>query len=386
MNDFLKTLPNLVEDIKLFQDIIITNIVLIGQTPAPTFKEKRRSTVFMERLAEFGVDEVTTDGYRNPIGIIRGTNPDKPPIFVLAHLDTFYERDIVHNYTIKEDRITGPGILDNSLGVGVVVSLPVLFQKLNFRFESDIVLAGTIQSIGKGNLRGVRHLLKTWPTPIRAGVCLEGVELGRLNYFSDGMIRGEIQCSIPDKKGTFYKFTPNAILILNEVINEIMNLRLSQRPRSRIVIGKIAGGANHGKIAYEANLGFEIRSDSYKMVKSIYNNIRDIVDGISHENEVELNIKTISNLKASRLKFNHPLVKNAAAVLEALGIKPISKSTESALSIFLSRKIPTVTLGITHGVNYYSDKATMEIEPMFKGIAQVIGVLKAIDSGVCDDK
>jgi acetylornithine deacetylase/succinyl-diaminopimelate desuccinylase-like protein len=385
MINFLNTLPDLVDDIKAIQDIIITNIVLIGQTPAPTFKEKRRSTIFMERLAEFGVDEVTTDGYRNPIGIIRGTSPDKPPIFVVAHLDTFYERDIVHNYTIKENQITGPGILDNSLGVGVMVSLPIIFKKLNLRFESDIVLAGTIQSIGKGNLRGVRHLLKTWPTPIRASVCLEGVELGRLNYFSDGMIRGEIQCRILEKKGAFYKFTPNAILILNEVINEIMNLRLSQRPRSRIVIGKFAGGVNHGKIAYKANLGFEIRSDSYKMVKSIYNDIRDIVDGISHENEVELNIKTISNLKAARLKFNHPLVKNSAAVLEALGIKPISKSTESALSIFLSRKIPTVTLGITHGENHYSEKATMDIEPMFKGIAQVIGVIKAIDSGVCDE-
>jgi tripeptide aminopeptidase len=384
MDDFLKNLPHLVEEIKAARDIIITNVVLIGQIPAPTFKEKRRSMVFMERLAEFGVDEVTTDGYRNPIGIIRGTNSDKPPIFVVAHLDTFFEKDIEHNYTIKENSITGAGILDNSLGVGVMLSLPILFKQLDIRFESDIVLAGTIQSIGKGNLRGVRHLLKTWPTPIRGAICLEGVDLGRLNYFSDGMIRGEIQCTISEEKGALYKFTPNAILILNEVINEIMNLRLPQRPTSRIVIGKIAGGANHGKIAHEATLGFEIRSDSYKMVKSIYGNIKDIVDGISHENEVDLTVKTISNLKAARLKFNHPLVKSAAAVLEALNIKPISKSTESALSIFLSHKIPTLTLGITYGENYYTEKATMEIEPMFKGIAQIIGVLKAIDSGVCD--
>jgi len=28
----------------------------------------------------------------------------------------------------------------------------------------------------------------------------------------------------------------------------------------------------------------------------------------------------------------------------------------------------------------------MEIEPMFKGIAQIIGVLEAIDSGVCDEQ
>jgi len=385
MDNFLENLPALVDEIRAIKDIIITNIVLIGQTPAPTFKEKRRGIVFMDRMAEIGVDEVTTDGYRNPIGIIRGTAPEKPPIFMVAHLDTFFEKDIVHNYTINENTITGPGVLDNSLGVGVLLSLPVIFQKLGLTFESDIVLAGTIQSIGKGNLRGVRHLLKTWPTPIRGGICVEGVELGRLNYFSDGMIRGEISCSISEEKGIMRKYTPNAILILNQVINGFMRLSLPQRPRCKVVIGKIAGGANHGKIAYDASLGFEIRSDSYKMVKSISSDIKDIVDGIGHENEVDLNIKTISNLKAARLKYNHPLVKSSAAVLESLGIKPVSKSTESAMSIFLSRKIPAVTLGITHGGNFYNIDATMEIEPMFTGIAQIIGVIKAIDSGICDE-
>ncbi len=386
MDTFLEKLPALVDEIKSLKEIIITNIVLIGQTPAPTFREKQRSKLFMDRLAEFQVDEVTTDGYRNPIGIIRGADPGQPPIFVLAHLDTFYEENQQINYTIRENTITGPGLLDNSLGVGVLTSLPAIFKKLGLQFESDIVLAGTIQSIGKGNLRGVRHLLKTWPTPIRGGICIEGVELGRLNYFSDGMIRGEIHCSISDDRGSLDEQKPNAIIVLNEVINEIMNLKTSQRPHSRIVIGKIGGGANHGKIAGEASLGFEIRSDSYKIVKKNYGHIRDIVEGISHEKQVDLNLKTISNLRASRLKYNHPLVKNAAAVLETLGIKPFSKPTESALSIFLSQKIPAVTLGITHGENVYKEEATMEIEPMYKGIAQIIGVLKAIDSGICDEQ
>ena len=386
MDNFLEKLPALVDEVKSLKEIIITNVVLIGQTPAPTFREKKRSKLFMDRLAEFQVDEVTTDGYRNPIGIVRGSDSSKPPIFVHAHLDTFSEKNQPINYIIKENSITGPGLLDNSLGVGVITSLPAIFKRLDLQFESDIVLAGTIQSIGKGNLRGVRHLLKTWPTPIRGGICIEGVELGRLNYFSDGMIRGEIHCSVSGDRGTLDEYPPNAIIVLNEVINEIMNLKISQRPRSRIVIGKIRGGANHGKIAFEAALGFEIRSDSYKIVKKIFRQIKDIVEGISHENEVDLNLKTISNLRASRLKYNHPLVKNSAAVMETLGINPFSKSTESALSIFLSQNIPAVTLGITHGENVYNEKATMEIEPMYKGIAQVIGVLKAIDDGVCDEQ
>ena len=338
----------------------------------------------MERMAEFGVDECTTDGYRNPIAIIRGQNPDKPPIFMVAHLDTFYSGRTMYNYTVKQNRITGPGILDNSLGVGVVVSMPAILEHLGIKLQSDLVMAGTIQSIGKGNLRGVRHLLKTWPTPVRGGICVEGVELGRLNYFSDGMVRGEIECRVGEDNTAGNHRRPNAILMINEIINDILKLKLSQRPPTRIVVGKISGGANHGRTALSAELGFEIRSDSYRIVKSTLVEIQDIVAEIRRTNDAQVRLKTISNLKAARLKYNHPLVKTSSRVIENLGITPISEPTESALSIFLAYKIPAVTLGITRGYNHYTDSATMEIEPMFTGIAQIIGVLQAIDAGVCD--
>jgi tripeptide aminopeptidase len=94
MDSYLDKLPAFVDTIESIKETIITNIVLIGQIPAPTFKEKRRTSVFMERLADFGVDECTTDGYRNPIGIIKGTSETRPPIFVVAHLDTIWEQTL----------------------------------------------------------------------------------------------------------------------------------------------------------------------------------------------------------------------------------------------------------------------------------------------------
>ena len=385
MDSYLNNLPAFVDTIKSIKETIITNIVLIGQVPSPTFKEKRRTSIFMERLAEFHVDECTTDGYRNPIGIVKGTSETKPPIFVVAHLDAIWGTDIDHYFTIKENSITGAGIMDNSIGVGVLVSLPEIFRKLNLRFESDIVLAGVIQSIGRGNLRGIRHLLKTWATPIRGAVCIESYELGRLNYYADGMIRCEVDCNISTTNGWEHKFKPNAILIINEVINQILKLRLPQKPRSRVIVGKTSGGFKHGMIAYDARLGFEIQSNSDKMVKSVFNNIKDIVEGIDHEYEVELKLKTLSNISAARLKFNHPLVKSTVAIMKKLDLTPVSEPCESELSIFLSRKIPAVTLGITRGENYQKINAMAEIEPMFKGIAQIIGVIMAIDNGVCDE-
>ena len=111
MQDYLENLPELIDQIKAMRDTIIANIVLIGQIPAPTYKEKNRIQVFMERLANFQVDECTTDGYRNPIGIVHGTSRSKPPIFVVAHLDTHFDQDIDHHYTVKENAIVGPGDL-----------------------------------------------------------------------------------------------------------------------------------------------------------------------------------------------------------------------------------------------------------------------------------
>lgn len=385
VDSILEKLPSFIDDIRSLKETIITNIVLIGQTPAPTFKEKRRAILFQERLTESHVDECTTDGYRNPIGIIRGTKRTHPPIFVVAHLDTFFDQDVDYNYTVRKSSVRGPGILDNSIGVGVVASLPLILQKLGLRFESDLVLAGVIQSIGRGNLRGIRHLLKTWSTPIRGAVCIEGIELGRLNYYSDGMIRGEIHCNITQTDRMVHQFDPNAILILNEVLNEILKLRLPQRPRSRIVVGKIAGGVNYGDIAYEANMGFEIRSDSDEMVKQLFGDIEDIIAGISHERKVDLKLKTISNLGAARLRFNHPLVKSASAVMEKLDLKPISEPSESELSIFHAHDIPAITVGMTRGSNRYQVDARMRIAPLFRGITQLIGILMAIDSGVCDE-
>lgn len=385
MDEQLNQLPSMIESLKTVKDIIITNIVLIGETSAPTFKEKRRAKAFLDRLAEFQIDECTQDSYQNPIGIIRGTNSQKPPIFLVAHLDTVIQRDDYYNYTVKKNIISGPGVDDNSVGVGILLSIPRILKELNLRFQSDVVLAGVIQSLGKGNLRGVRHLIKTWDKPIRGAICIEGVELGRLNYYSVGMVRGEIECnSAPHgKKAT--QLSANAILILNEIVNKILELRLPQKPFTKIVIGKISGGFHHGRDAVQASIGFEVRSDADDVVKEILNDIKDIVESVKRIWDVDVSLKTISKTNATQLNFNHPLVKSTIAIMSQLNLESTSESSESELSIFLSNHIPAVTLGVTR-LKEQIPETSIEIEPIFTGIAQIIAVMQAIDNGVCDGK
>jgi hypothetical protein len=50
----------------------------------------------------------------------------------------------------------------------------------------------------------------------------------------------------------------------------------------------------------------------------------------------------------------------------------------------ISKNIPGVTLGITERSPEETAQESVMIEPMFSGIAQLVGMLQAIDSGVCD--
>jgi len=385
MDKYLDSLPMFVDKIREIREVIISNIVLIGQIPAPTFHERRRAEHLVERLAESQMDECAIDDYGNPMGMIRGTSPTKPPIFIVAHIDTFSEVENNIHYEVTDKIISGIGVSDNSAAVGVLMSLPEIFKHLDLQFASDIVLVAPIQSLGRGNLKGIRGLLRHWPSPIRGAICLESIELGRLNYFSYGMIRSEISCSIAVEDHEKRHYKPNAILVINEAINAILGLRMPQNPRTQIVIGRIAGGFDHGKIAYDAKIGFEIQSDSDDMVKALYADIQDIVAGINKTFDGALQLNRISNLNQTRLNYNHPLIKSASRILNRLDVEIFSEPSESALSIFLHRKIPAITLGLTRGDNFHQNGAMIEIEPMYKGIAQIPALLIAMDSGVCDE-
>ncbi len=390
-----KDLKTIYEVLKPLKEIIITNIVLIGQIPPITVPETEdtvermetnlRAKVFLQRLAEIGIDECTYDSEGNPIGIIKGSGGGKPPILIAAHMDTAFPFDEEVNYTIGENIIRGPGVIDNSLSVGILLSLPEIFHKLQIQFDSDVMLVGFPETLGRNNLKSVRGFLDNWKRPLRGALILEGGEIGRLNYYSDSMIKLEIACHIPATSAWETRYEKNAILIINDVINRILEIHLPQRPKTEIIFGTISGGLKYGDHALDAALGLQIVSGNNDSVNAIYDQIQDIVDSISYENQIILRLDRISHAKAAKLGYSHPLVKSAISVMEELGIRPRIGSDESELSSFLSRSIPALTIGITHGENYHTEEAEVEIEPMFKGIAQVLGLMQAIDKGVCDD-
>ena len=71
--------------------------------------------------------------------------------------------------------------------------------------------------------------------------------------------------------------------------------------------------------------------------------------------------------------------------MEALEIEPRVAPSISELSTFIEHAIPAVTLGLTQGEHLQKTGELVYIEPMYKGLSQLLAVLMAIDEGLCDE-
>lgn len=384
IDEILARLPEIRDTTFGLSEILLANLLMIGEVPAPTFDEEERVRLMQDRFSMCGLQNCSTDEVGNGVGIIPGTESEKS-ILLVAHVDTVFDRSVDHTISVQPDHVSGPSVGDNSLGLAVLASLPTILDELELRFKSDLILMCASRSLGRGNLEGLTFFIENSKIPIRAGICVEGVRIGRLSYSSIGMLRGEINCAVPEEYDWTRFGAVGAIQSINEVINKINTIPLPRKPRTSIVLGSIEGGKSFNVIATYATLRFEIRSESSEMVAKIKQQLDNIAAEVSAQTNAEVEVSTFAERHPGGIPFSHPLAARAREVMESLEIEARSSPSTSEVSAFFDAGIPAITIGISKGKQYNKVDEMIEIEPIYTGVAQLIGLLMAIDNGYCDE-
>jgi tripeptide aminopeptidase len=379
--DILDLLPEYQEKIQaLCCELLLSNLVMLSEIPAPTFHEQRRKEYMLSRFSEHQLLNCSTDELGNALALLPGTKGDRT-ILVVAHMDTVFPEGTDHSVTIQPNAAIGAGVGDNGLGIAVITILPLLFEQLELAFESNIVLMGSTRSLGRGNIEGIRFFLSNTNLPITSGICVEGVELGRLSYSTLGLLRAELTYRVPDEYDWTRFGAGGAIINLNEAINRILEIPLPRRPRTSIVLGSVEGGNSFDSIATQALLRFEIRSESGETVEELGRTISDLAEEISSQTGSEVKFDILARRDPGGIGYSHPIARISREVMERLGIEPRITPGTGDLSAFIDRKIPAVTVGITHGEHYGKQNEMIHIDPIPRGVAQLIGILLAMDRG-----
>ena len=372
------------ESLHSVRELLLANAMMIGEIPAPTGHEADRITFLSNRYTEDGLQNISVDEAGNGMAILPGRKGEKN-ILVCAHADTVFDSSIDHAMSVNADNILGPGIGDNSLGLATIVTLPEILKRLDIRFDDNLVLLGCTRSLGRGDLGGIRFFLENTQLPIRAGVSVEGIQLGRLSYSAIGMLRGEISVHMPYGYDWAKFGATGSVAILTKVVQRIMEIPIPMQPPTQIIFGSINGGTSFGTRPTSASLRFEIRSEKAGMAGELKEKIIDIIEETENTSNADIRFSSVAERQTGGLDYSHPMVKAMRKILETLEVKPRIEPSVGELSQLIEKGIPSVTLGLTRGKNKNELNESIDIRPIFGGIAQLIALLQSIDGGLCDE-
>lgn len=381
-----RKLPGLRGKLADIREMFLANLVMLSEIPAPTFDEHERAEFLRQRFAESGLVNTSIDEMHNVVGVHsgQGDEAERGNILVVAHLDTLFASTEDHSVKVTPEHVIGPGVCDNGVGLAVLATLPSLLETLAWPLQSNLLLLGATRSLGRGNLDGLRFFLKHNHLPCCAGLCIEGVQLGRLSINSVGMLRGEIIVTVPEAYDWTSFEARGAVALVTDVVRRMMAIPLPRKPRSTIVLGSIDAGASFNRTATHATLRFEVKSESSNIVRTAAAEIEDICTELSSESHAEVEMHVIARREPGGIAFTHPLVRRTRGIMKALDISLTTNPSTSELSLFIESGIPAITLGITAGEKLNSTQEQADIELIDTGLAQLLGVLTAIDRGFCE--
>lgn len=370
------------EALRHLREILFANVVMAGEIPAPTGYERRITRFLSDRFTECGLDNISLDQAGNVAGVIPGKT-GRRNLLVAAHVDKIWAEAEDHTVSVGVGVMGGRGLADNSLGVAVLATLPLILNELGIELDANLVLLGTTRSFGRGDLRGMRFFLENSAWEIDSALCLEGIDLGRLSFSSLGMARGEIVVEVarPHDEESSNEAASGVIATLSELIGVMLEINRRGCPDTRILIGSIESGSGYSVPPGRGLVRFEIRSLDADRVAAVEAELVELVGQFCGREGTSVAIEIIARRRPGNLGLDHPLVREAGGILKILGVESRIEPSVSELAALLDRRIPSLTLGLTKGENRHSPEESILLDPIFDGLAQLVSMLQFMDRG-----
>lgn len=362
------------------REILLADVVMAAEIPAPTGNEKLCTRFLSDRFRESGLNDIATDQAGNIAGVIPGSE-GRRNLLVAAHVDKIWPESEDHTVSVEVGRMSGRGIADNSLGVATLAALPLILERLGICLQSNLILLGTTRSFGRGDLGGMRFFLENTERAIAAALCVEGMNIGRLSFSSLGMSRGECLVEWDGQPSRTDLASSGAIRVIERFSDGLQKLAEAHAGEAEILQGSVRAGSDYGVPPRSGRLRFEVRSERPKRVAEVEAEIAELAAELGREFEgVEVVVETIARRNRGDLGASHPLVGAARRAMLALGVEPKVAPSISELAALLGHDIPALTLGITRGGDRHTPTETIELDPIFDGLAQLVAVLQFMDA------
>ena len=339
-------------------ETVVRRTIEIAQIPAPTGAEAERAAVVRSWWERDGLREVHVDAIGNVWGEMRGG--DGAIVILCAHLDTVFGSEVPHVVRIEEDRLFGPSVGDDSVGLA---SLSAAGSTLSAR-GVPVWLLATVGEEGLGNLCGVSAALDAPPAQVAAFVAVEGNYLGRISTVGVGSVRRRVRVVGPGGHAWEAAETPSAVHALGQLVASI-----AATPRRRgtsVNVGRIGGGEGINMRARQAWLELDLRADDPDALAAMAREIEELLENVDPPLTVDQDV--LGDRPAGHVDPDHPLVRAATEALTEAGTSSTSPATSTDANAAHVRGIPAIAVGVTRGSGEHTPEEWIETAPIEDGV------------------
>src|SRR5271157_1257752 len=197
---------------------LIREIKTLAEIPTPTGDEVRRAQEVRDQFHQLQLKNISFDASGNMVAawppMPELNLEDKPLVLFTAHLDTVYPWEVEWKVHQEGDLLFGPGVVDNSTGVGVLIWIAKFLKEMVLEPKNQYVLAATV---GEGDqLQGIRALIdKFWDGGLNPSqflhIAIEGNGFGQITSGGVGLRRYEVEITTTGGHSWYDSNNPNAI-------------------------------------------------------------------------------------------------------------------------------------------------------------------------------
>lgn len=354
--------------------------ICIQQIPAPTFDEERRAAFVYQRFRAEGVQDVSRDASGNVLARLPGRGA-APPLVVSAHLDTVFPPATDLNAQRNGDRIYGPGIGDNAIGVAGLFALLWALQADSggspTSLPGDVWLVANTAEEGLGNLSGMRAVVDRFGDQALAYLVLEGMSIGQVYHRGLAVRRYEIHLRTRGGHSWVDYGAPSAVHELASLVHQLASLKLPSQARTTLNVGVISGGISVNTIASSATCLVDLRSENEETLRELTARMEDLLQA-AHRPGVQVSARLVGQRPAGSMRRNHPLVRLAVECLQAQGIRPHLNIGSTDANLPLSRGLPAICLGLTSGGGAHTAEEYIDTPPLKMGLASLVAFVKSV--------
>jgi tripeptide aminopeptidase len=353
----------------------------LTEIPAPSFEESARANAVKLLFEQAGL-HTQIDAVGNVIATLAGTSSgsstdSRDTVVLSAHLDTVFPAGTDVKVHHEADRWIAPGISDNGTGLAALVAIARAFHVAQIKPQLTILFVANVGEEGEGNLRGMRALIDSYGSRIKAAIVLDGSSTDHVTTKALASRRVEAVITGPGGHSWSDFGIPNPINALVRGSVRFIATKIPATPRTTYNLGQIEGGTSINSIPHEARLKVDIRSEADSELTRLETALRDcIAQGVRDEmdnsrdrtkGKLDFRVDLLGSRPGGELRPDSPLLAALRTADDYVGNQSRPERSSTDANIPLAQGIDAISIGAggngggAHSLQEWYDPAGREM-------------------------